>query len=72
MTCDTLRALCDPKMLTFCKEGGTQLLEGLDFDKFSINNSMSKILVKFKCAYDWSISSILDSQHLQMKLKTLS
>lgn len=35
------RALCDPNMLKFCKEGGTQLLEGLDFDHFSINNSKS-------------------------------
>lgn len=41
------RALCDPNMLTFCKEGGTQLLEGLDFDQFSINNSKLMLSCKF-------------------------
>ena len=32
------RKLCDPGLLTFCKEGGTQLLTGLAFQQFTLNN----------------------------------
>lgn len=34
----TYKKLCDPALLTFCKEGGTQLLTGLDFDQFTLSN----------------------------------
>ena len=32
------RKLCDPSMVTFCKDGGSQLLTGLGFVQFSLNN----------------------------------
>lgn len=30
--------MCDPKMLTFEKDGGSQLLEGLTYAQFTLNN----------------------------------
>ena len=33
------RKLCSSELLTFCKEGGTQLLQGLEFSKWTLANS---------------------------------
>ena len=41
-------------MLTFCKEGGTQLLEGLDFDHFSINNSKFSRYQTHTCVHNYA------------------
>ncbi|XP_064389369.1 calcium/calmodulin-dependent protein kinase type II subunit delta-like isoform X2 [Halichondria panicea] len=33
------RKLCSSELLTFCKEGGTQLLQGLEFSKWTLANT---------------------------------
>ena len=35
---DLHRKMCDPDLLTFSKESGSHLLEGLSYVKFSLNN----------------------------------
>lgn len=39
MACEYARKMCAPSLLTFDKNGGSQLLEGLDFARFTLNKS---------------------------------